>query len=1153
MRLLFVIFFFILLKAPTALAQRTYAPHSVLATGNWYRIGVKQEGIYKVDLALLNSLGVNTTNLSSATIRLYGNGGGMLPESLNSSNSLNSCNSCACNSCYQDDLTENAIEMIDGGDGLFNGNDYFLFYAPGTQRWEKDSLQQRFSHSKNLYSDTAYYYLTIGGVGKRIQTTAVTATPTIMVNSFNERYFYENDLVNLLSSGKEWYGEEFSNNTGGALTRNFNVDWSGAIANAPVTLLSSFAGRSVGTGSNFKLSVNGQASQTVTIPAVSGYFLDHYATSGTQQSSFTGAAGSIAIGCNFQPGNADAQGWLNWIELHGRKTLTANGTAPFFFRDWNSVANNAVANFTITNTGSNNLAVWDITYALKPAKMNVSVNASSVSFVNTASRLREYVAFGNTGLLTPVILGKIDNQDLHNTQTVDYIIVSCPDFLQEAKRLALFHEQKDGLRTVVVPVNQVFHEFGSGSPDPAAIRDFVKMYIDRAGTDTTKRPRYLLLFGTASYDYRNRLKPNTNLVPCYESLNTLDPLSTYTSDDFFGLLNDGDDINLPGNNNALSISVGRIPARSVDEAKLMVDKIFRYYSKESLGSWRTETMYVADDKDNNLHLNDAEFLTAGAAAANPLLNQQKIYLDAYPLVSGSGGARYPAVNDEIVNGLYNGALVFNYSGHGSYQRLSEEAVVSADVVNRFNNPYKLPLFITASCDFAPYDDPQKNSLGAAVLTGSLNGAIALLTTTRLVFAYSNKIINDNFLRTAFAPDANGNYLSLGEAVRKAKNITVQGFGDVLNTRKFALLGDPAMRLAIPSLQSRLTSLNNKPLTGNDTLHALTEYRFAGMVTDAGGALVSDFNGTVYPVLFDKAQTVKTLGNDPSSPVTGFLQQTRVLYKGSATVKQGRFQFSFVVPKDISAQAGNGKMSLYAEDGMRDAAGVNNSLFITGNGNVVGDLTGPAIRLFLNDEQFLNGGLTNEDPVLLAQLADSSGINTSGNSIGHDITAVIDGNENNTLILNNFYTTEKDTYKRGSLRYQLPTLSPGKHRIRFKAWDVANNSGTATLDFVVVKKEKLRITNLRNFPNPFSGTTNFSFEHNQPGAAFSVGIGIYSATGQLVKRLNSLVQSPGSRNCQLSWDGTDERGRKLEKGVYIYRVNIAMGNERFEDARQLILF
>ena len=745
-------------------AQRSYAANSVLSTGSWYKIGVKQEGIYKVDLAFLNSLGINTSSLSSASVRLFGNGGAMLDENNATSRT--------------DDLFENSIEMVDGGDGLFNGADYFLFYAPGPHRWLKDSANLSFRHSKNKYADTAWYYISIGGTGKRIATQTVNPTPNATVSSYNERYFYENDLVNLLNSGKEWYGEEFNTSFGGTAIRSFTVDWPGVLLNQPVTIVSDLACRSVGANGNFSVKINNQQVQSISLSGVSGNFLDFFANASTQKNTATVTQSSLTVSYTFSPLVNSAQGWLNWFELFGRRSLAMNGNNTLFFRDWLSVSPNSVAGFSITNNG-NVLSVWDITDPLQPFKMNAVNNATQTTFSNQANRLREYTAFTVSNAVAPIGIGKINNQNLHNSSTVDYIIITHSSLLSEAQRLAQFHVQRDGYKTVVATTDQIFQEFSGGSPDPTALRDFVKMYFDKAGADLTKRPKYLLLLGSASYDYRNRISNNSNLVPGYESLNSLDPLSTYTSDDFFGFLDDGEDINQNNNNFNLDIGIGRIPARSVDEAKTMVDKIIRYHAKTGLGAWRNQSVYIADDQDQNLHLNDAESVSADANAVNPILNQYKIYLDAYPIVSNSAGARYPAVNDAIVNQVFNGSLIVNYSGHGSYQRLAEEAILTQDELNRFNNPDKLPLFITASCDFAPHDDPSKNSLGGNLLTGSSNGAIALLTTTRLVFAFSNRVINDNYLQIAFKPEPNGQYLTLGESVRRAKNFTSLSSGDLL--------------------------------------------------------------------------------------------------------------------------------------------------------------------------------------------------------------------------------------------------------------------------------------------------------------------------------------------------------------------------------------
>ncbi len=1130
-----VLLFF--LSTGQVFSQRNYATHSVLATGNWYKIGIRQEGVYKIDLAFLSSLGIVTTNLSSASIRLYGNGGAMVDENNTT--------------VRADDLIENAIQVTDGGDGILNGQDYVTFYAPGPHRWEKDSASQLFHHRKNLYTDTAWYYITVVGTGKRIPLQQPVAGPTVTVNSYNERYFYENDLVNFLNSGKEWYGEVFSNDPGGTSTRSFAVDWAGLQTGHPVTLVTDLAARSVATAGSFSVSLNNQGVQSVTLPAVTGQFLDIYASSSTRKTAVNVTQANLSLAFAWSSPVAGASGWLNWFELFGRRSLSVTGNSQLLFRDWSSIQAGAVARYTVSNTNAGT-EIWDITHISNPVKMTVSLTGSQSVFDNDVSRLREYVAFSANNLLVPVAAGKVTNQDLHNSSVADFLVITHSSLLQEAQRLAQFHQQRDGYKTVVVTTEQVYHEFSGGAQDPAAIRDFVKMYYDKAGTVISNRPKYLLLFGTASYDYRSRTNGNVNYVPGYESINSLDPLNTYTSDDFFGLLNDTDDINQNDPDMRLDIGIGRIPARNTAEAKTMVDKIIRYHTKESLGAWRNQAVLVADDRDHNLHLDDAEIM-ADAIATNPVFNQNKIYLDAYPLVSGSGGARYPAVNDAIVNRVFDGTLIFNYTGHGSYQRLAEEAILTQEELNRFNNPDKLPLFITATCDFSPHDDPAKNSLGAGILTGNANGAIALLTTTRVVFAFSNRQINDTYLRVALQQATDGTYLALGASIQQAKNLTMQNTRDVINNRKFTLLGDPAMRLGFPELKLQLTSLNNQPVTGADTLRALGKYTFRGMVTDASGNPVPGFNGKVSPVVYDKAQQVKTRGNDAASPVTTFLQQTSVLYKGDVSVKNGQFAFTFIVPKDINFQPGKARISLYGDDGNRSANGVNTSFYIGGTGsNSLADNTGPDIKPYINDDKFLDGGLSHENPLLLVKLADSSGISTSGNGIGHDITAVIDGNERDVLVLNSFYTAEQDSYQRGQVVFQLPALPEGPHTIRIKAWDVANNSSEATIRFVVAKQTKLQVTNVRNFPNPFTTSTIFGFEHNRPNTDLMVNIAIYRSSGEQVKQIRQVVNTGGSRNCEVKWAGDNQAGAKLAKGIYIYRVIVVSGDQQTENTGQLIV-
>lgn len=1104
-----------------ARSQRTYAPHSVLSTGNWYQLSVSAPGVYKIDIPFLNSLGVSTGSIPSASVRLFGNGGQVIPEANSTSR--------------PDDLVENAIRVVDGGDGILNGTDYILFYANGPDEWLKDSVNQRFVHRKNIYADRSYYFLQIGGTGLRIPNAPVTGGPGVPVTSYNGRFFHELDTVNFLASGKEWYGEELSSLPGRSLSRQFALSLPNAVAGSPLLIRTQCAARSAGASSRFDIRVNDVPSGQLPVNAVGGGPYDAFAQQNTGFAAGT-ATGANTVTYTYVPGSFNAQGWINWLEAFTRCQLSFSGQNQLLFRDWASVGA-GTAGFVISQASANT-EVWDITDPLHPQQMQGVFSGTEFRFQNSTERLREYVAFNPGGFLQPVALGKISNQDLHNAAPADYIVITDPSLPGQAQRLARLHQQQSGLRVLVVTTAQVYNEFGSGTADPSAIRDFVKMYFDKYNSSPADRLKYLLLFGDASFDYKDRLKNNTSLVPAWQSDLSLDPLATYASDDFYGFLEDHEDISSGLVLNLLDVGIGRVPARNPEEAKNFVDKLEAYFAPQSMGPWRNNLTFIADDEDNNLHLQDAELITSTAATTAPALNQQKIYLDAFQQESGAGGSRYPLANQASNNQVYNGTLIWNYNGHGGASRLAEEVILDQDAVNGWNNPNKLPLFITATCDFAPYDNPVVNSLGENILLRPKTGAIALMTTTRLVFAFSNRVMNNNYIRFALEADASGRYRTLGEAVKDAKNYTYQTSPDLANNRKFTLLGDPALTLAFPRLKVRTTLVNGIPASQADTLSAAENVLVEGEVTDLAGNLLSSFNGYVYPVVFDKARDISTLANDPGSQVTSFRVQANALFKGKAAVSGGRFSFRFKMPRDINYQYGPGRLSLYAEDGSRDAGGLFTNMVVGGIGTGAdNDREGPEIRPYLNDELFANGGITNQRPVLLVKLADSSGINTTGAGIGHDLVATLDDDNRQYFILNDYYLASLNSYQQGEVRFQLPELSPGPHSLKIKAWDVLNNSGEAVIDFVVANDEELQISHVLNYPNPFTTSTTFWFEHNKPGLPLQVQVEIMTITGRVVKTFSQVITTDGNRSASIVWDGKDEEGARLGRGVYLYKLRV----------------
>ena len=1105
-------------------SQRIYSAHSVLATGNWQKLAVSQPGTYIIDLPFLNSLGINTINLASSSIRIFGNGGEMLSE--------------ACNGPKIDDLLENAIYINDGGDGIFNGSDYLLFYANGPDRWVKDSINQRFSHQKNLYSSQSYYYLSIGGNGKRIVEVNNSKVPNLTVTTYSGRHFYEPDSINFLNSGKNWYGEEMSSMPGKTTNKSWQLPFQNIVPGQPATLISNCIGRSIGSSSRFSISANNNAILLQEIASTTAGNYDLFARTSQSGANFILNSNSLNLQYQFQPANSSAQGWLDWFEIFTRNELSFSNNSQLLFRDWNSVGPGKIASFQLRNSTANS-QVWDVTNPLEPVKVRTIPGGNTLRFIADAEHLHEYIAFSDN-YLKPVAMGKLNNQNLHAITKTDMLVITSANFLAAAQQLAAFHQAHNNLNSVVVTADQVYNEFSSGTPDPSAIRDFVKMLYDRAGADSALRPKYLLLFGDASFDFKERIKNNTNYVPAYQSTASLDPLSTFVTDDYFGILDDSEDINRTTGYNLLDIGIGRIPARTAAEASSFLNKLLMYHDTASLGAWRNQLTFIADDEDVNLHLHDAETITGSAATANSKYLQHKIYLDAYQQESSAAGSRYPLVNQAISDQFQKGTLIWNYNGHGGFRRLAEEVILEQPIVDSWNNANRLPLFITATCDFAPYDNPAIYSLGENILLREKTGAIALMTTTRLVFAFSNRIINENYIKTALQQKSDGSYYSLGDAVRIAKNITYQSSGDAVNNSKFTLLGDPAMTLAFPKYNIVTSTINGNPVTAiPDTLKALQQFTITGMVTDALGNMLNNFNGTVYPIVFDKPASVSTLANDADSRKEDFLTQKNIIFKGASAVTNGSFSFSFIAPKDIDYRYGNGQISYYARSDKTDANGLYKNFIVGGSVAAPIDIKGPEIKAWLDNENFVNGNTVGESPLLILHLADTSGINILGTGIGHDISVMLDDDPKKIFILNSFFECAIDGYRQGKLVYQLPVMKEGLHSMKIKAWDAANNSSEAVLDFRVYKKETFILQRVSNYPNPFSASTNFCFEveNGQIGQEIESFVQVYNITGQLVKSLKKTIKFTAKRSCEIVWDGRNENGSKMGTGIYVYVLSI----------------
>jgi len=1093
-------------------SKTNFASNSVLSSGKWYKIGVSKNGVYKIDKDFLADLGINVNSIDPRNIRIYGNGGGMLPE---------------LNSTFRyDDLIENAIEVVGEADGSLDKDDHIIFYGQGPDQWYLDTAANRFYHKKHLYSGYTYYFITADlGPGKRITTQLSLGASTDMVNSFDDYYVYEKEEVNVIHSGREWYGELFNNVSN---VKVFSINIPNIVTSSSIYMKSHVVARSTSGISDFNVSAYGINVITHSIAKVDGGYLQDYVKESYETITFNESGDNINIQYTYN--KPSAEGWLDYFELHFRRELTMSGS-QIAFRDLNTVGTGKVAEFILSNLSANT-RIWEITNPLNVKEQQLDVNQH---FILQTDSLREFIGFNSSGYLTPDAAGIVPNQDIHSLGQPNMIILTHPDFLNQANELANFHRSEDNLSVEVIKIQQCYNEFSSGAQDITAIRDMMKMFYERAGMDTAQMPKYLLLVGDGSYDYKDRVSNNTNFIPTYQNGLSYNPLQSYTSDDYYGFLDDNEGVNIGNSSHQLDIAIGRLPVKTSAEAQNVVNKIKHYASPALFGSWRNVLCFIGDDEDVNTHINDADKLATYVENNYPVYNIDKIYFDAYEQVATPGGSRYPEVNKAIDNRIFSGCLIMNYVGHGGETGWAHERVLDMGMINSWTNKDKLPLLVTATCTFSRYDNPSLVTAGEQLLLNPDGGAIALMTTVRTVFSSANYNLNINFFKKVFEPLSSGEMPTMGEVIQRAKNAANAG----VNSLKFTLLGDPALKLAYPKHKIRTTVINGTPISAvPDTLKALQKVTIQGEVTDESGTKLTWFNGIVYPAIYDKAVIVNTLKNDPGSPVRNFRLQKSIIYKGKASVVSGDFSYTFIVPKDISYQNGMGRLSYYAADNTVDAAGVFDSVIIGGTSDdFAQDNIGPVINIFLNDEKFAFGGITNENPLLIVKLTDSSGINTVGNGIGHDLTAVLNEETKNTIILNDFYEAALDNYQKGEVRYPFANLEPGRYELKVKAWDVYNNSSEEYTEFVVALSEELALAHVLNYPNPFTTSTRFQFEHNRPGDMLDVQVQIYTISGKLIKTIDTEVFSQGYRVDNIEWNGRDDFGDRIGRGVYIYKLKV----------------
>lgn len=1089
----------------SGLSLHSYAAHSVLASGSWIKISVPSSGIYKITYEDLISWGIS----DPANAHIYGYGGAMLPENFKLSKT--------------DDLPELSVYMEKGSDGVFNAGDYILFYAQGPVSWKYNSTRQKFNRTVNPYSFYGYYFITSDvGTEKTISTkTVLTDTPNNTVDYFLDRQLHENETTNIASSGKEWYGETYNSSTASYST-TFSVPniYSGKTATVQVD-----AAGKAGSATTMTVSADGQSLGSFSFAKITdGSYNLATADSGTYKFTTTSTS-SITVKTVYNNPSVGTA-WLNYIILNIYRSLNMSGS-DMFFRNPDVVGSGNFAQYNVT--GASGLTFWNITDPTNAQAMPASYTNGIYSFVDSASTLQEYVAVDPSGdFSTPTLVGKVSNQDLHSVSQADFVIISAPEYLSQAQALANKHIQQDGLSVLIVTPTQVYNEFSSGTPDATAYRWLMKMLYDRA-TSTSDAPKYLLLFGDGTYDNRGISSANAsvNKILTYQSAISLNEVSSYTTDDYFGLLDDSEGTSIQYN--SMDIGVGRFPVSTATEATNMVNKTITYMENSSKGSWKNRLGYIADDADTS---DDKPFTYQTDSLAKYIeknfqsYQPQRFLLDAYTETSTATGQSYPLAKEKLFNLINSGALLINYLGHGSTEGLASEGIITRNDVSSIRNKV-WPLFFAGTCNFADFDKALSSS-GEDLVLNSEGGAIGLFSAARTAILENNYTLNKYFNNNILKIE-NGSPLAIGEVARRAKNSDNTG----TNKLCYVLLADPALKLPLPLnkvvTDTIITNINS------DTVKALTTVTVKGEIQDANGSLLSSFNGIVHLTIYDKKVTTTTLGNDAGSQYT-YTERPSTLYTGRFKVENGLFTATLVIPKDINYSYGTGRINYYAADTVNDleANGYNENFIIGGtNSNFEFEDNGPVINMYLNSSNFKSGNTVDATSVLYAQLSDDSGINTGNSLIGHDLLLTFDGDS--TVVVTDYYESSLDDYKSGSLTYQLPTLSNGSYTLSLRAWDVLDNSSTSTISFNVDNSKSPDIYDLYAYPNPASSYVKFVLKHDQPESNLTVKVEVFDVAGQVLWRKSTTTYAESSTT-EITWDLNTNNG-KINPGIYIYRISV----------------
>lgn len=1103
MKKILFIAFWVLVSLPMMAGIHSYAERSVLADGHWVKIRVSESGVCRMSFSELRSAG-----LEPSQVRVFGYGGAQKEQDFSKRNI--------------DDLPQVPVYV---------GEDYILFYVQGPISWTYNG--SRFAHTRNTYSDFGYYLLSddAGAMLPFPEAEAVSGSPTD-VTYYSYYQVQDKDSVNLIDrtgvsgGGRTFYGEQFA----AGQTRTFT--FSTPYANGDNSSVYIDMAANAATTSTVKAQLNNTSSKSIYISSIP----DHYTFGVAGTISMNGASEeqNQRITMQFVNSNASALAWLNYIEITTPSELVMTGS----YMGIRSLVNRNTTNpvrFLLRNTTAST-QIWDVTDLAAIQRMPTTMVDDQLAWVGTqADGVHEYIAVNTDGtkFVQAEVVGEVKNQNLHALSNIDYIII-CPEGYEDVSEdLAKAHEAKQAITYAIVTDQQVYNEFSSGTPDATAYRWLMKMLYDRAKNGIGQQPRWLLLMGHGTFDNRKLLRNSgTSLLLTYQSKNSVNEIKAYATDDYFAYLDDNEGtIDTQGR---MDIGVGRLPVESLDEARTTVDKLIQYIRNEQTGKWKNQLVYLADDGENGTHTETAEKSAELVRIKNPDFIVHKIFLDAYPQEVNASGESYPLAKNRVLNLLKNGVLFFNYSGHGGYNAITNESILNLkDIAGMTNKNQAFWLF--ATCNFAQCDAGKRSAAETAVLNPK-GGAIGILAATRTVYASQNTNLNRSVCDTLFGHSDVFHYdMTLGEAISIGKNL----LGSDENKLAYVLLGDPCMRLNYP------TDYHVETLTEMDTLNALSVQHVEGRIIDEDLNTVSDFNGKVDITIYDKMQSIPTrdndnVGGDPR--VIAYNDYPNTIFSGATDVKEGLFNYTFMVPKDIRYNFDNGRIVYYAvtADSLETAEAVGHfeQFIIGGTGSTVAiDTIGPEMEIYLNSPAFRNGDKTYATPRFFANLYDENGINTAGAGIGHDLMLIIDDDPKMIYSLNEYFTAANNSYQAGQVSYLMEELANGPHSLTFRAWDLLNNSTTKSLNFIVEAGLDPSIYNVTTYPNPVqqSGVVHLIVNYDQPDELIETEIYLYNTAGQMV--YSHKQDNPDAVSINLPSLG-------LNTGVYIYSVKIKSASSKY---------